>query len=137
MAGALHLEARREMHEVRFQQGEVIFTEGEPGDHCYKIVSGKVGISIDVRGVMRRRQRKTVASCGPGEFFGEMSLIAGGPRSASAMATEPTVCTAYSADEIMAALQNDPKEALAYVHMLIHRLRESNRRMSRPDAGRG
>lgn len=125
------------MHEVRFRQGEVIFTEGDRGEHCYRIVSGKVEIMVEIRGVMRRKQRETVAVCGPDEFFGEMSLIAGGPRSATAVATEPTVCTAFSADEIMHALQSDPEEALAYVRLLIKRLRKSNRLMATPAARRG
>ena len=124
------------MHEVRFRQGEVIFTEGDTGEHCYRIVSGRVEIAMEVRGVMRR-QREKVATCGPGEFFGEMSLIAGGPRSATAVAAEPTVCTAYSAEEIMQALESDPQEALAYVRLLIQRLRKSNRMMASPAARRG
>lgn len=125
------------MHEVQFQKGEVIFSEGDAAEHCYRIVSGRVDIAIEVRGVMRRRQREVVATCGPGQFIGEMSLIAGGPRSASAVAAEPTVCLAYSAAEIVEVLERDPKEALAYVRMLIQRLRRSTRKMSLPGARRG
>lgn len=125
------------MHQVRFREGEVIFTEGDAGDHCYKIVSGKVDISINLRGLLTRNRRETIATCGPGEFIGEMSLIAGGPRSASATAVAPTVCMAYTSDEILGALQRDPNEALAYVRMLIDRLRQSNRKMSWAATRRG
>lgn len=125
------------MHEVRFREGEVIFTEGDFGEHCYKIVSGKVEISINVRGVLRRSQKEAIGICGPGEFIGEMSLIAGGPRSASARAVTPTVCVAYSSEETLDALQSDPKEAMAYVRMLIDRLRQSNRKMSWAATRRG
>lgn len=118
------------MHEVQFREGEVIFSEGDPGDHCYRIISGKVEIRLNVRGVLKRGQKDVLGTCGAGEFFGDMSVMAGGPRSASAVAVEPTRCTAYTAEEILDTLQNEPQEALAYVRMLIHRLRQSNRRMS-------
>jgi signal-transduction protein with cAMP-binding, CBS, and nucleotidyltransferase domain len=103
------------MHEVRFRKDEVIFSEGDTGEHCYKILSGKVEIVVKVPGVMRRGQKEKIATCGPGEFIGEMSLIVGGPRSATAVSAEPTVCRAYSADEILGLLQGDPQEALAYM----------------------
>lgn len=118
------------MHEVAFDRGEVIFSEGDPGDHCYKITSGKVEIIINVRGVLKRGRKETLGTCGPGEFIGDMSVMAGGPRSASAVAVEPTRCMAYSSEEILHILQSDPQEALAYVRMLIRRLRQSNRRMA-------
>ncbi len=118
------------MHEVNFREGEVIFSEGDPGDHCYKIVSGKVEIILNVRGILKRGQKDTLGVLGPGEFFGDMSVMAGGPRSATAVAAEPTRCTAYSAEEILGVLESDPQEALGYVRMLIHRLRQSNRKMS-------
>ncbi len=125
------------MHEVRLREGEVIFTQGDTGEHCYRIASGRVEISVDLPGLLRRRRRETIATCGPGEFIGEMSLIGGGPRSATAVAAEPTICTAYSAEEILDALQSDPDEALAYVRMLIQRLRQSTRTMSAPGPRRG
>jgi CRP-like cAMP-binding protein len=118
------------MHEVHFQKGEVIFTEGDLGEHCYKILSGEVEISIGLRGLLNRNRRQVVATCGPGEYIGDMSLIAGGPRSATATAMAPTVCLAYSSEEVLRALESDPKEALAYVRLLISRIRHSNRRMS-------
>ncbi len=118
------------MHEVQFDEGEVIFSEGDPGEHCYKIISGKVDIVMNVRGVLKRGQREVLGTCGPGEFFGDMSIMAGGPRSATALAVEPTRCTAYSAKEILDVLQSDSQEALSYARMLIQRLRHSNRRMS-------
>ena len=74
------------MQQVKYQTGEALFREGDPSEHCYKIISGKVEIMLDVPGVMKRGRRETIAICGPGELIGEMSVIDGGPRSASVVA---------------------------------------------------
>lgn len=118
------------MHEVRFRKGETIFAEGDPSEVCYKIVSGKVEIRLALKSLLKRGRTETVATCGPGDILGEMSVIDGGRRSASAVALEPTLCKTYSAEEILDALQNDPQEALAYVRVLIDRLRRTNRKVS-------
>ncbi len=118
------------MQKVKFEAGEMIFAEGDPSDHCYKIVSGKVEIKLDVPGMMKRDRKETVATCGPGEVIGEMSVIERGARSASAVAVEPTVCNAYTAQEILHALESNPREAIAYIKTLIRRIRHTNRRVS-------
>ena len=122
------------MREVRFGAGETIFSEGDPSDHCYKIVSGTVEIRLTVPGVMRRGRSEAIASCGPGELIGEMSLLDRTSRSASAVAVEPTVCLSYSAEEFVDLLESDPAEAMGYVRMLIRRIRGANRKASRPGA---
>ena len=120
------------MREVRFGEGETIFAEGDPSDQCYRILSGCVDIRLKMRGVMKRGQSRTIATCGPGELIGEMSVIDAAPRSATAVAVEPCVCRAYTADEILHLLENDPEAALNYVRMLIRRIRQSNRRVLGP-----
>lgn len=124
------------MKEVRFRAGETIFSEGDPSDQCYRIVSGSVEIRLKLPGLLKRGRSETIAKCGPGELIGEMSVIDAALRSASAVAVEPTVCEAYAADEILDLLQNDPAEALSYVRTLIRRVRQSNRKLSW-SAGRG
>ena len=118
------------MQEVRFRKGETIFTEGEPGADCYKIVSGKVEISLKLRGILKRGRSETIATCLPGEIIGAMSAIEKGPRSATAIAAEPTVCMACTPDEFMESLENDPLEALTYIRTLIKNQRHSNRALA-------
>jgi CRP/FNR family cyclic AMP-dependent transcriptional regulator len=118
------------MQKVRFAAGESLFNEGDPSDRCFKIVSGMVDIRLEVTGMMTRGRVETIASCGAGEIVGEMSVIDGAPRSASAIATEPTECLAFTAEEILDVLQNDPREAMAYVRTLIKRIRQGNKKMS-------
>ncbi len=118
------------MEEVRYRKGETIFIEGDPSTHCYKIISGKVDIILNIPGLLRRGKTERIATCSPGEIVGGMSLVDGGPRSASAVAVEPTVCTVNTSQEFIDLLQNDPDEALAYVRNLIQRVRQSNRKVS-------
>ena len=93
------------MREVRFDAGETIFAEGDPSEHCYRIRSGRVEIRLRVPGVMKRGRSETIATCGPGELIGEMSVIDAAPRSATAVAVAPTVCETFTADEILNLLE--------------------------------
>jgi CRP-like cAMP-binding protein len=115
------------MQEVRFRPGETIFAEGDPSDHGYRIISGKVEILLNLPGALKRGRKESIAHSGPGEIIGEMSVIEKGPRSATAVAVEPTVCLAFTAEEILDVLEHDPKQALAYIRTLIKRLRSSNK----------
>lgn len=67
-----------------FKAGEVIFREGELGFTMFVVRVGQVRISKHVRGGER-----TLATLGPGEFFGEMAVLSGRPRTATATALEP------------------------------------------------
>jgi CRP/FNR family cyclic AMP-dependent transcriptional regulator len=118
------------MQKIRFQEGERIFSEGDQSIYCYKIISGKVEIVLNIPGDQDPGQTHAIATCGAGEIIGEMGVIEQCVRSASAVAIEPTLCKSYTLDEIVSLLSDDPREALAYVRTLIRRIRESNRRMS-------
>ena len=125
------------MQEVRFRAGEMIFAEGDPSDHGFKIKSGKVEISLHLPGMLKRGRKEVLHVAGPGDIIGEMSVIEKGPRSASAMALEPTVCVAFTAEEILDVLEHDPHEALAYIRTLIRRLRHTNKTVTMSAGRRG
>ena len=122
------------MQRVTFGKGETIFSEGEPSVFCYKVLSGSVEIFLSDPSSPSKRNSASVAICGPGEIIGEMGVIEDAPRSATAKATELTVCMSYSADEIVSLLVDEPREALAYVRTLIRRIRQTNRRVFFPDS---
>ncbi len=114
------------MKRINFEEGQVIFNQGDRSDRCYKVISGAVKIrisSFDSKGALRNVVAQTMRH---GDVFGEMGIIDDSPRSASAIAVEDTVCVTYTSDEMMDLLESDPKEALAYIHTLIQRLRSNN-----------
>ena len=73
---------------MQFEDGEVVFQEGDTGDCLYLLCQGSVRISKLGRG----GRQETLGFIEAGQFFGEMSLVDGQPRSAQVTATaHPTV----------------------------------------------
>ncbi len=114
------------MQRVMFDRGQTIFSEGEASLEMYRIRAGAVDILIAGAGGGERR----IASLGPDEVFGEMGIIDPAPRSATAVAREPTVCDAYTAAEVIALMSTDPGEVMDLLRALILRLRSSNRKLA-------
>ena len=116
--------------EERHALGTKIFQHGEVGDKLYVIVDGKVRISREVPGM----GEEALAVLGPGNVFGEMSLIDESPRSADAVVHERCRLLVLSKDsfEDLLFLHKD----LAYevlwniVRMLTGRLRETNEKLT-------
>lgn len=74
------------MRSRRFRRGEVIFHIGDPGDALFVILSGEVKISLP----SETGEEAILTTLGGGGVFGELALLDGAPRSASATALGPT-----------------------------------------------
>src|SRR5829696_5639839 len=101
--------------EVEFPADRVIAREGEIGTGFFILVNGRVRV---VRG------GTTVAHLGPGEFFGELSVLDGGPRVAQVVAEVPTTCLALASWDFERVLREEPGVALAVLRVVAARLRE-------------
>jgi CRP/FNR family cyclic AMP-dependent transcriptional regulator len=101
--------------EVSFAAGHVIARQGEIGTGFFIVVDGHVRVVRD--GV-------TVATLGPGEFFGEMSVLDGGPRVAQVVAETSTTCLALASWDLEAVIRDEPAVALAILRVLARRLRD-------------
>ena len=66
-----------------YPRGSVVFREGDPGGPMYVVQSGQVRISRRAGGA-----ETVLTTLGPGAFFGEMSILSGRPRSATATCVE-------------------------------------------------
>ncbi|MBY0279218.1 cyclic nucleotide-binding domain-containing protein [Candidatus Binatia bacterium] len=73
---------RRGVTSLRFEPGETVFRQGDPGDLVYSIVSGEVEIIRE----MPDGEERLLATMGPGEYFGEMALISDAARTATVRA---------------------------------------------------
>ena len=70
----------------RYRRGEAIFHQGDPGDALYVVLTGRVKIASPSNSGVEA----ILTTLRPGEFFGSLALLDGSPRSASAVAVEPT-----------------------------------------------
>jgi CRP-like cAMP-binding protein len=101
--------------EVDFPADRVIAREGEIGTGFFIVVEGRVKVV---------RSGTTVAHLGPGEFFGELSVLDGGPRVAQVVAEAPTRCLAIASWDFERVLREEPGVALAVLRVVAARLRE-------------
>lgn len=109
----------RMTEQVTVPADRVLVEQGEPGDAFYLIVSGS--------GVVRRNGRK-IAELSDGDFFGEMALIDGGPRSATVTTLEETTLfTIHRKD--FASMLTVPAVARKLLEGLSERLREADRQL--------
>jgi CRP/FNR family transcriptional regulator, cyclic AMP receptor protein len=105
-----------------FQPGQIIVTQGTPGQAFYLILSGRVEILRD--GV-------SLGAFGPGDFFGEMSLLDQAPRSATIRALDHTSCLMLSSWDFKTLLENHPSIAIKLLEVLSRRLRVADERIGR------
>ncbi len=102
-----------------FQRGEVIFHQDDPGDRLHFVVKGVVKISI----ASPDGRENDIALLTPGDCFGEMSVLDGGFRSATAVAVEPTETMTLSREDFLAFLNEHSQIALQIIALLVRRLR--------------
>lgn len=108
---------------LRVSGGEVIFREGDPGDSLYLVGQGSVLISKRGRG----GNQETLAFIQSGNFFGEMALLDGEPRSAMATAAENTVLGAVNDGTFQHILAAAPNRLhMNFLRSVSERLRQVN-----------
>lgn len=103
----------------RFGRGETILRQGERGATLYVIVSGTVKVS----GVSPGGREAVVALLGPGEVFGELSMLHPRVRSTGAHALEECEVLALRHDDVRPCLERHPGAALALLDTLAGRFR--------------
>jgi CRP-like cAMP-binding protein len=101
--------------------GEVLFREGDPGETMFVIRTGRVRISKQVRGGV-----KQLAVLGPGEFFGEMAILSGKPRSATAVALEQVALLEVDATRFEAMITSQSEIAVRFIKKLARRLEDAD-----------
>src|SRR5437868_10459123 len=105
-----------------YPKSAMLFRNGDPGDAMYLIDVGKVRISVtDADG-----HAVTLAELGPGDFFGEMSMLDGPGRSANATATENARLAQLTLDDLISFMRSDPRVTLELLPALTGRLRRTD-----------
>jgi len=112
----------KEMDYLEARKGEVIFSEGEPGDSLYIVLSGKVKVG---RRAADGRQN-LIALMGPSDMVGELALFDPGPRTATATAVTDARMARLRKQALRPWLSNRPEIAEQLLRVLARRLRRTN-----------
>lgn len=106
-----------------FDEGDIIFDEGDLGLGMYVIESGEVAIRKTIKG-----REHELSVMGKGDFFGEMCLLEDEtPRSAAAVAVTPVQVTVIDHAAFTQILERNPEIAIRMMRKLVRRLRETTR----------
>lgn len=109
----------------RVERGVFIVRSGESTDSLYVLLAGRAKVTnVDEDG-----RELILAWLGPGEFFGEMGLIDGSPRSANVVAVEPCELLFLSKESFQRCLQDNFQVAQKLMKTLVMRLREADRKI--------
>ena len=107
---------------VSLPEGTTVFRQGDPGGSVYVIRSGKVRVLKDSAG----RQRM-VTTLGPGDFFGEMAVVTGRPRSATVEVIEDAELLKVPAGTLEEMVAGTGEVAIRLIQHLAERLDHANR----------
>lgn len=105
-----------------FQPGQIVCHKGDPGDAMYIILQGQVKIVLPSEG----GEEAVLAVFEQGDFFGELSLIDGEPRSATIVATERTEALVLYRNDFLEYLKRSPEAAFDLLLVLSRRLRRTD-----------
>ncbi|HEV8248132.1 MAG TPA: DUF1003 domain-containing protein [Polyangiaceae bacterium] len=108
---------------VQMHAGKAIFNYGDPGDSLYIVRSGSVEIFFK----NDTGERIVLETARTGDFFGEISLLDGGPRTASAVVIEPLDAVVVDRGDLDEFLRLRPGAALDLLAASGRRLREANK----------
>jgi uncharacterized membrane protein len=114
------------VEDIEYAEGNVIFRQGDEGSSLFVIEEGAVEISYG-----EGRTKVTLADLFPGQYFGELSLFDGSPRSATATATKPSRVIRLDRADLVDFVNKNPAAALRIIAEMSDRLRQTNELMSR------
>ncbi|MBN8248522.1 MAG: cyclic nucleotide-binding domain-containing protein [Verrucomicrobia bacterium] len=125
---AVRAELAQVVEERRLEAGEQVFAEGDPGDTLFAIADGMIRIEKQI--AAGETAAKTLSLLTRGELFGEMSVIDSRPRSASAVAAEPTRLVCVSRTAFEALLARNPQCAVGLLFSVMRAMNERVRRLN-------
>lgn len=124
-------ELAADTEERSFGAGSEIIRQGDPGDGLYIVVSGLVQVTGKLEEGQAREEGEAVLSVlGPGEAFGELSLLDGKPRSATVVASWSTKCLFLSREHFRKRMRQHPQIGFALLPVLCERIREADQRIA-------
>lgn len=105
-----------------FKKGDAVFYQSDKSTDLYVVFRGKVRASL----LNQEGEEFVLDIFGEGDFFGEMSLLDGRPRSASAIASEDAVLGFLNRDKFLDTIKGEPMIAIEMLNALVQRLRKTD-----------
>jgi CRP/FNR family transcriptional regulator, cyclic AMP receptor protein len=112
---------------IRWPAGKLLFAYGDPGDSLYIVRAGEV----EIFNRNDSGERFVLETARPGDFFGEISLLDGGPRTASAIVTKDLEAVVVDRQDLEALLRGHAPAAMELLTAAGRRLRETNKLLRR------
>ena len=113
----------KELDEIHFLAGQMVFRMGDQGDKMFVVETGKVELFLQDQA----DDRVDLGIADAGDFFGELSFLSSEPRSTSAKALENTKVLAIDQHDLEMLVKAHPQSALDMMGALSKRLHDSNR----------
>ncbi len=107
----------------RYKSGDIVFLKEDIGNNFFILKSGRIKIFASIG----TEKKKTFAYLTKGDFFGEMSLLGGKVRSASAQAMENSELLVISKNNFKALILQSPDFTLKLLHTLVNRLNKCDK----------
>jgi CRP/FNR family cyclic AMP-dependent transcriptional regulator len=107
---------------VEYMAGHSVVKEGDEGDSFFILLSGQAKVTVKGRTVNRTL---------PGDHFGEISLLDGGPRTASVISETPLTMLLIHRKRFMEILMEDPELTIALMESLARTIRRVDRSLAR------
>jgi CRP/FNR family cyclic AMP-dependent transcriptional regulator len=107
-----------------FDDGKVLFRQGDPGDAAYLIIDGQVEIVLE-----GPAGPVTVATLGANEIVGDMAILTGAPRNATVRAKGRLVALRIAKDPFMRMVREFPNMAVSIMQELAHRIEATNNQL--------
>lgn len=118
------LQLLKVVREKKFKKGSVIFSADESGETIFIVKSGLVKICVASKG-----KEKTLGLLKEGDYFGEMAILSGEVRSATAEVLEDAQVLMIYKRDFVHILQKNPDMSHKIIYMLIQRLREADQQI--------
>lgn len=113
-----------------FEEGETVVSLGEPGDCMYIIISGQVKVVIP----RPNGEETIIAYLTSGDYFGEMALLTGEPRSASVVTTQPSEMFMLHKNDFEIIVEKFPSISLSMGKIMSQRLRDTLQKAAKSDS---
>ena len=110
---------------VSLARDETLFMQGDAGDALYAVRRGQIRIAAGTAG----GARITHNTLGPGDIFGEIAILDGGPRTADAIACEPSELFMLRRRDFLSLVQREPSITQRVITLLCERVRYANGRV--------